>query len=170
MCIRDSYNDYRDETGVEDFLDSNNQLTLPTQDPNNTGLYCRGLRLEHDPTFKGSATNTECDAIGEKCLYAYAKVVDSGLVDQDDNFLAINPELQQIDFSKLGYSQETEANNLLKCLPDNNDLSNLKSLLGASSIGANQSLVGYGDIVTMESGDHTLTEDHFVQLDRVTGR
>jgi len=146
------YNDYRDMSGNEDFLDSNNQATLPTQDPYNTGLYCRGLRLEHDPTFRGSATNTDCDVAGEKCLYAYAKITDSGLVDQDDNFLAIIPELQQIDFSKLGYSLDTESNNLLKCLPDNNNLANLKSVLGATSIGANQSSVGYGDIVTMESG------------------
>lgn len=147
------YNDYRNSTtGVEDFFDSNGQLTLPTQDPRNSSLYCRGLKLEHDPTFISSATNTLCDSANEKCLYAYAKILDSGLIDPNNGNNAIIPTLPQIDFSKLGYVKDTEANNLLKCLPDSNILSNLSSVLNANGIGANGALVSINDVITMPSG------------------
>jgi hypothetical protein len=51
----------------------------PVQDNRDTGLYCRGLRLEDDPTFTGVG---QCDGLqpNEECLYAYAKVMDQGLV------------------------------------------------------------------------------------------
>ncbi|HXH76300.1 MAG TPA: hypothetical protein VNJ08_15115 [Bacteriovoracaceae bacterium] len=56
----------------------------PTQDNRNTSLYCRGLRVEDDPTFIGVGS---CDGVesnpsqpAEECLYAYAKVLDQGLV------------------------------------------------------------------------------------------
>ncbi len=51
----------------------------PVQDNRNTGLYCRGLRVEDDPTFTGIG---QCDGLqpDEECLYAYAKVMDQGLV------------------------------------------------------------------------------------------
>lgn len=51
----------------------------PVQDNRDTGLYCRGLRVEDDPTFVGVG---QCDGAqpDEECLYAYAKVMDQGLV------------------------------------------------------------------------------------------
>ena len=109
--------------------------------------------MEHDPTFKGSATNSKCDAAGEKCLYGYAKVIDSGIVDMTTGTdIALVPESTQIDFSKKGYIFDSEANNLEKCLPDNNNLANLKSVIGALSIGANGTSVFYNDLITMTTG------------------
>lgn len=68
------YNDY-------DFTDP---TVEPMQDNRDSNLYCRGLRVEDDPTFTGVA---QCDGIEnnpsqapEECLYAYAKVLDQGLV------------------------------------------------------------------------------------------
>lgn len=63
------YNEY-DPTDVTD---------TPVQDNRDTGLYCRGLRVEDDPTFTGVG---QCDGLqpDEECLYAYAKVMDQGLV------------------------------------------------------------------------------------------
>ena len=148
------YSDYdSDGDGIEDFRDTNNQISGPTQEPRDSSLYCRGLALDHDPTFKGSATNSKCDAAGEKCLYAYAKVLDSGLVSMDTGTdIALVPETPQIDFSKNGYIFDSEDNNLEKCLPDNNNLANLKATLGALSIGANGSSLFHNDLLTMPSG------------------
>lgn len=56
----------------------------PVQDNRDTGLYCRGLRIEDDPTFVGVG---QCDGLqpDEECLYAYAKVMDQGLVKEAVN-------------------------------------------------------------------------------------
>lgn len=72
----------------------------PTQDNRNSGLYCRGLRLEHDPTFQGVGA---CDGIEsgsgqpeEECLYAYAKVSDQGLVQVSGSVkVPLTPSLSQ---------------------------------------------------------------------------
>lgn len=73
------YNDYNNHT----FKDASNNDIPPVQDNRDTGLYCRGLNLEDDPTFIGVG---QCDGVennpsqpAEECLYAYAKVLDQGL-------------------------------------------------------------------------------------------
>lgn len=48
-------------------------------DPRDGGLYCRGLKLEDDPTFIPLTNTSTCSASGDKCLFSYAKVVDSTL-------------------------------------------------------------------------------------------
>jgi len=112
------YNDYRDKSTGKEVLE-------PTKDPRNPLLYCRGLKLEHDPTFVRTADDNTCDETGEQCLYAYAKIRDSGLFqlsnpnDPSSARVAITPSLPQVDFKGSGYSQETVSNNLKKCLPDN---------------------------------------------------
>ncbi len=106
--------------------------TTPTQDPTSSGLYCRGLAIDYDPTFQSSASNARCDATGETCLYAYAKVVDRGLTDSGTN-LSVVPSKAQIDLSDSGYSNDSLAQNLTKCLPDNNDLANLNGVLGTTA-------------------------------------
>lgn len=104
------YNDYRDEDG--------NETLEPVSDPRDGNLYCRGLRLEHDPTFQGSLSNSLCDAQNERCLYAYAKIRDSGLYDvQNSRYL--NPSEPQIDIQGGGYLNEPTSLQLKKCLPDN---------------------------------------------------
>ena len=97
------YNDYRDETGAE--------TGIPTNDPYDKGLYCRGLKLEHDSTFEASSENTKCDESGERCLYSYAKVVDSGLYkrsdleDESSPFVALSPKEPQVDVEGVGMTR-----------------------------------------------------------------
>ena len=77
------YNNYdSDGDGVE-FEEEDDKINIPVDSPLNEGLYCRGLHIEHDPTFKGGGGNVRCDEKGETCLYAYAKIKDSTLVDKD---------------------------------------------------------------------------------------
>ncbi len=85
-------------------------------DPRNGGLYCRGLGLDDDPTFQGSSSKPRCDAVGDRCLYAYAKILDAGLY---ENGISTIPSEPQIDFSGLGYNFDTAENMLKKCLPNN---------------------------------------------------
>ena len=107
------YNEYNFATGDE-----------PTQDNRNTGLYCRGLRIEDDPTFQGVGA---CDGIqsnsgqpAEECLYAYAKVLDQGLIQQSGSVrVPITPSLAQAKSVASGsYYQDSFSYKLRKPLPD----------------------------------------------------
>jgi hypothetical protein len=60
-----------------DYNDYSSSGATPVQDNRDTGLYCRALKLEHDPTFNGVGA---CDAASEDCLYSYAKLSDQGLL------------------------------------------------------------------------------------------
>ena len=110
------YNDYTDD-----------ELNEAVDDPYNTNLYCRGLRLEHDPTFDGTTSNSFCDESEEKCLYAYAKIVDSGLAELEDredltsNYYSIIPSLPHVALSSLGYQNEHINVREKRCLPDSID-------------------------------------------------
>ncbi len=122
------YNDY-DEASVtpED----------PTQDPTNSGLYCRGLRLEDDPTFEVSASNTACDSAGETCYYSYAKVQDSTIkelvtIDSIPTPIGSNPTLLHVDPARSGFASTTDADNILKCLPDDANGSHFNTLFDKS--------------------------------------
>ncbi|MCK5882994.1 MAG: hypothetical protein KAG61_04840 [Bacteriovoracaceae bacterium] len=86
----------------------------PTTDPRNVGLYCRGLRLEDDPTFSKSGP-TGCKESGDECLYAYAKVNDSVLY---QNGVDLNPTSTQIDSGGTGYETQSISTTRKKCLPD----------------------------------------------------
>ncbi len=107
------YNDYTFkldgsfETGSKEY----------TQDNRDTGLYCRGLRLEDDPTFQGVGA---CDATDEECLYAYAKVLDQGLVKVSGGIkVPLSPSLPQVkSVSGTGYLQDYMNKKILKPLPD----------------------------------------------------
>ncbi len=117
------YNDYdKDNDGVEE--------GEPTSDPRNGGLYCRGLNLEHDPTFNGSSSNPFCDSLGEKCLFSYAKIVDSSLYDSSN--LSKIPSRPQIETEGNGYNNEPIESTLEKCLPDNRNVSNFKGVYNLS--------------------------------------
>ena len=124
------YNDYRDETGAE--------AEEPTNDPYDKGLYCRGLRLEHDSTFEASSENTKCDEVGERCLYAYAKVLDSGLYKRSDpeddssDFVAITPVHPQIDIEGGGYNENSISTRENRCLPDSFNFTELSTSLSES--------------------------------------
>ena len=123
------YNDY-DE-------DSSSSLS-PTNDPYNTNLYCRGLFLQDDPTFKSSDVNTACDSTGEICNYAYAKIGDSTLyniqIDSNGNSILASqtPKIEQRDLLNLKYINDSGTENMLKCLPDSILSTDLNSVLGTN--------------------------------------
>ncbi len=94
----------------------------PTEDNRNSGLYCRGLRIEDDPTFQGVG---KCDGVQttgdpEQCLYAYAKILDQGLVKVSAGVrVPLAPSFPQVRGSDGGlYYQDKMAQKLLKPLPD----------------------------------------------------
>lgn len=91
----------------------------PTQNNLDSGLYCRGLKVEDDPTFQGVGA---CDGnqAGEECLYAYAKILDQGLVKNVSGTLVpITPTLPQV-MSTTGtyYYQDTVVQHLKKPIVD----------------------------------------------------
>lgn len=88
-----------------------------TQDNRDTGLYCRGLRLEDDPTFQGVGA---CDSSDEECLYAYAKVLDQGLVKISGGVkVPLTPSLPQVkSVTGTDYLQDFMNQKILKPLPD----------------------------------------------------
>lgn len=62
-----------------DYNDYSDASKATVTDPRDGGLYCRGLKLEDDPTFIPMSNTSTCSGATDKCLYAYAKVVDSTL-------------------------------------------------------------------------------------------
>lgn len=138
-----------------------NETNTPIiSDPFDDKLYCRGLKLDHDPTFEMTATNTKCDLkaadadttntdTNEDCRYAYAKVVDAGLYYTDTSIsgnpvISYTPILPQLDLDGNGYTSDSSANALKKCLPDNLDSTNITNVLNATSVTAS-----YGGTVTV---------------------
>jgi hypothetical protein len=111
-----------------DLFDYNeyNSSQTPVQDNRNTGLYCRGLQVEDDPTFTGVG---QCDGAqpGEECLYAYAKVLDQGLVKEVVNGLSTvlvpqTPSLPQVkSIAGSSYYQDFMAQVLKKPLADSSN-------------------------------------------------
>lgn len=148
------YADYRNENGTEDFVDENSRTvgTLYTsEDALNYNLYCRGLNLQDDPTFKATSNNKLCDEKGEQCLYAYAKLVDKALINPETT-LALNPLDPQLDDTTLGYANQPFSNYLKKCFPDNDNTDNLKGVLNAKTVGNGSDTLFYNDTVTFENG------------------
>jgi hypothetical protein len=99
--------------------------TDPTEDNRNTNLYCRGLKLEDDPTFNGVGA---CDSDSEECLYAYAKIVDQGLIKESGSLkIPLTPSYPQIKSTGgSGYYKDSMAYKILKPLPDIKPDSGLK--------------------------------------------
>lgn len=139
------YNDYdTDDNGVE--FEASDFAQEPTTDPRDAGLYCRGLRLEDDPTFSISTANDRCDSAGETCLYSYARVLDSGLFYLENSILlGLTPSEPQIDLTSNGYATESQDELLKKCLPDTNDRTSVENVLQTSLSSASSSQVAYGD-------------------------
>lgn len=92
----------------------------PITDNLDENLYCRGLLLDDDPTYRGSSGS--CSSSSDMCMYAYAKVKDRGLQKMDEAFEAgypIFPTLAQIDQEGGGYFNDESTHLLSRCLPDN---------------------------------------------------
>ncbi len=105
-----------------DYNEYENTDKTPAQDNRDSGLFCRGLKLDDDPT---RSTQGQCKAAGDKCLYSYAKVMDQGLVKTVINgtsttFVPMSPTLPQAR-SVLGnsYYQDSMSKHLMKPLVDN---------------------------------------------------
>jgi hypothetical protein len=106
-------------------------------DNRNNKLFCRGLDLQYDPTFEGSSAS--CSASGDKCLYGYAKIRDSGLYKNEGGvWVSQVPTEPNIGING-PLNSDSAAVKLKKCLPENGtvtfDNAATKSLLttGASS-------------------------------------
>lgn len=105
------YNDY-DYSG-----DDENKPSTPTQYNRDAGLFCRGLRLQDDPTFTGNLANG-CTGPNDVCKYAYASVLDKGLTN-DLTSVAMRPTTIQVETgNSSGYYTDNEAIMLNRCLPD----------------------------------------------------
>lgn len=115
------YNDYTD-TSKE-----------PVTDPRDSGLYCRGLKLEDDPTFDNTtASNSTCAAAGDKCLYAYAKVVDSTLYTGALTSIPSRPQVWSMSSGTRSPTIATSANSM--CLPDYGNFSSFNDLFSLSPV------------------------------------
>ncbi|MEX1098994.1 MAG: hypothetical protein WEB87_01125, partial [Bacteriovoracaceae bacterium] len=100
------YNDY--ESGI---------LHEPVQYNRNDKLFCRGLKLEHDPTFNGQVAQG-CSDSDDICKYSFAKVVDKGLV-KDDWLTPILPTELNVASESYSLADDSNATDLARCLPDN---------------------------------------------------
>ncbi len=137
------YNDYDSDTAA-DVID----------DPTNAGLYCRGLRIEDDPTFTSSISHPNCDQAGDTCLYAYAKIKDQTLwynevVDGNTVAKTNIPTYEQIDIEGNLLSGESLETNMKKCLPDRSDSSMFLSLFGSNHP------TSIGQVLTLDGSAYT---------------
>lgn len=106
-----------------------NNGSVPTQDNRNTGLYCRGLKVQDDPTFIGVGA---CDGAennpnqpGEDCMYAYAKVLDQGLIQvSNGQNVPLMPSIAQVkSVAGMNYLMDAMMQALRKPLTDTMPLS-----------------------------------------------
>lgn len=122
------YQPFRNVQLVYDLFDYNNYnagaanaLDSPVQDNKDKNLFCRGLNLTHDPTFNGGSVAEKCDGVTDICKYAYAKVVDQGMVKVPNSGpkLPISPSEPNIQAGDLGLYRDTDEIMLKRCTPDN---------------------------------------------------
>ena len=123
-----------------DLYDYNDYTTDPTKepvtDPRDSGLYCRGLQLEDDPTFDSStAVNATCSTATDKCLYAYAKITDATLYTTSTSAAGLTsiPTRPQVWSLATGSAVPTAAASLgSMCLPDAGDVAGINNLFSLS--------------------------------------
>lgn len=97
-------------------------LNEPVQSNRDEKLFCRGLSLKDDPTFSGNLVNG-CSESDDTCKYAYAKVVDKGLVRSGTPDVPITPSEINAQSGVLSYYGDDDSIKLDRCLPDNPFLS-----------------------------------------------
>ena len=115
------YNNYWDTT-------TGTESKIPVDDPRDFHLYCRGLKLADDHTFNDINANGLCDATGEKCLYAYAKIKDKGLLDRSTMHSLI-PKNIHINLNEAGIENDSVQDHLYRCLPDSLNVAQVNNLL-----------------------------------------
>ncbi len=155
------YNDYDSDSGVKDGIEQG----TPVTDPLDGNLFCRGLKIEYDPTFEATAGNPLCNQSGNICKYAYASLMDQGLYyDHDSNVatsdIAYIPTEAQIDLVGTGYATISSSTAVKKCLPDSANLSTLNAVLGLS-LAAFPSLGTDIGIGTFQGPFYSVNEDNW---------
>jgi len=135
------YNTY-DFTGSDTTI-----LNEPVDHNRDDKLFCRGLRLKDDSTFTGDIADG-CNGATDVCKFAYAKIIDKGLVNQSTvPPQPVTPNEPTIQSGSSGYYDDTSAIKLSRCLADN-------PLLGAVShtfsLTPSVSFLSYGSTDTID--------------------
>ncbi|MFA6235873.1 MAG: hypothetical protein WC635_00990 [Bacteriovorax sp.] len=138
-----------------DLYDYNDYAADPTlemvSDPRDGGLFCRGLRLEDDPTFIPLTQTSTCSDAASKCLYSYAKVVDTTLYD-DRIIDSVTQRVSSIPSRAQVWSESSGVRSPLvssmtgsACLPDDEDESGLNQFLDTTflSLSYEMPVLGY---------------------------
>ncbi|MCO4752871.1 MAG: hypothetical protein KC478_00245 [Bacteriovoracaceae bacterium] len=107
------YNDYDFGNSTPD----SGVLNEPVQFNRDDKLYCRGLKLEHDPTFTGKVADG-CSGANDTCKFAYAKILDKGLVKSDWLTPILPTEINVAATTNL-MDDDSNDINLDRCLPNN---------------------------------------------------
>ncbi|MGZ6449695.1 MAG: hypothetical protein ACXWRA_16785, partial [Pseudobdellovibrionaceae bacterium] len=129
---------------VYDLYDYNDYAADATKemvtDPRDGGLYCRGLKLEDDPTFVPLSQSSTCSSATDKCLYSYAKLVDSTLyndrvVDGVTGRYSSVPTRSHVWTESSGV-RSPSVNSLAgtACLPDDDNVSTVNQLFDVNFI------------------------------------
>ncbi|MBC7430158.1 MAG: hypothetical protein H7336_16210 [Bacteriovorax sp.] len=107
---------------------------VPVTDPKDGGLYCRGLNLADDPTFDNTTTTSTCTNAGDKCLYAYAKIVDATLYNSSATTAVTSiPSRPQVWSDANGVRNPSMAlSSASMCLPDYEDVNGMNTLFNLS--------------------------------------
>ena len=136
------YNDYDTDTTKE-----------VVSDPKDGNLYCRGLRLEDDPTYIPTSQVSVCKEATDKCLYSYAKVLDATLYSKQ----TIDSVVYDITSNPTRPNVWSEANSVRSptttsmaetgCLPDTSDPTAMYELFDVNAmlftIGFDAPLLGF---------------------------
>lgn len=119
-----------------DYNDYTDAAKTPVVDPRDNGLYCRGLKLEDDPTFDNTlAANSKCIGVGEKCLYAYAKVTDATMYNATSLLTTIptRPQVWTVASSVRSPTLTTSLSSM--CLPDHEDIQGFNDQFAETLVG-----------------------------------
>ncbi len=112
------------------YADASNALI---SDNRSGELYCRGLKAEDDPTFIATQDQATCSASDSRCLYSYAKVVDSTFYGGADAFSSIPTKTNSFTTNGSSYSLAMLRNT---CLPDSNQVSDINTAFKTNFSGA----------------------------------
>lgn len=93
-------------------------LDSPVQNNRDEKLFCRGLSLKDDPTFEGNISSG-CSSSTDICKFAYAKIVDKGLVKDGTPAIPITPTEPTVQSGLEGYFKDSDYISLSRCLTDN---------------------------------------------------
>lgn len=148
------YNDY-------DFSGTSNLpgiLAEPVTFNRDDKLFCRGLSLKDDPTFTGDIVG-KCQGGDDVCKYAYAKVVDKGLVsDTDPRYYLPTQRAIQAQVTG-GYLDDSHDLKIDRCLPDTPFS---PSVLSAYQYDENFSFSDFGESLVLPGvGSYTYNGPYF---------